>query len=697
MGPCRSPGPWRPDERRTAAPLPAGDPGPTPCRGIGALVTAPAAPLVVPPSPAQPTQAPAPAPSVSVTDRPAPGNGRARDYPVVLDLVGRPCLVVGGGPVAAAPRHAGLLDAGRQGHRGGPPRSAPAIEALLVRRRPRRRRTSSSAPTAPARPAGYVLVVTATGDPAIDGQVIADAWPPGCWWPGPTAAAPGPVRLPAVLRQGPVTVAVSTGGSSPALARWLRDRIAGSVPADVADDGRPARRGPSPPAGLGSHDRLGGLGHRPRRQLVPLVEAGRIDEARAAPGPALRRPARLTPDPPVAPGTLGRVHAHDPRVRAHPRRDRPLGPGVLGAPVERARRGRSPCCGASGPWPSSRSRTPPDLGTGPATRARVPGRHPPRRRDRDQPAPRDLLLGPGCGQHPRPPAGDGRVLRRHDLHRQPPARPAPAHRLGGLQPPTDPASIEESIEEVADRVIERAAGLGECDFVTEIAAPLPLEIICDMMGVPALRVRHRLPLLQRHPAATATPSTSPRATDPVLAIIERRPGAHRPDDRAQPPPDRPSDRRPDHRAHHHQHRRRGPDLRRAGLLLHPAADRRQRDDPQRHLPRAAGPDRASRPAGPVAGRPHRRRRPPAWTRSCGGPPRSSGCGGPSPRTPCWRARSSTTATRCCSSTTRPTGTRRCSRIPTPSTCCATPTPTSGSAPPGPTSAWGPTWPGGRST
>ena len=27
--------------------------------------------------------------------------------------------------------------------------------------------------------------------------------------------------------------------------------------------------------------------------------------------------------------------------------------------------------------------------------------------------------------------------------------------------------------------------LGECDFVTEIAAPFPLEIICDMMGIPS--------------------------------------------------------------------------------------------------------------------------------------------------------------------------------------------------------------------
>ena len=30
----------------------------------------------------------------------------------------------------------------------------------------------------------------------------------------------------------------------------------------------------------------------------------------------------------------------------------------------------------------------------------------------------------------------------------------------------------------------RVAPLGECDFVSEIAATLPLQIICDMMGIP---------------------------------------------------------------------------------------------------------------------------------------------------------------------------------------------------------------------
>jgi methyl-branched lipid omega-hydroxylase len=46
-------------------------------------------------------------------------------------------------------------------------------------------------------------------------------------------------------------------------------------------------------------------------------------------------------------------------------------------------------------------------------------------------------------------------------------------------------SIEDRIELVANDVINRVAGKGGCDFVVEVAARLPLEIICDMMGIAA--------------------------------------------------------------------------------------------------------------------------------------------------------------------------------------------------------------------
>jgi cytochrome P450 len=46
-------------------------------------------------------------------------------------------------------------------------------------------------------------------------------------------------------------------------------------------------------------------------------------------------------------------------------------------------------------------------------------------------------------------------------------------------------SIEDRIEFVANDVINRVADHGGCDFVVEVAARLPLEIICDMMGIGA--------------------------------------------------------------------------------------------------------------------------------------------------------------------------------------------------------------------
>jgi cytochrome P450 len=46
------------------------------------------------------------------------------------------------------------------------------------------------------------------------------------------------------------------------------------------------------------------------------------------------------------------------------------------------------------------------------------------------------------------------------------------------------ARIEESVRVQAKEIVDRVASMGECDFVSEIAAALPLQIICDMMGIP---------------------------------------------------------------------------------------------------------------------------------------------------------------------------------------------------------------------
>lgn len=142
-------------------------------------------------------------------------------FPVGLVVAGRPCLVVGGGPVAAR-KAAGLAACGAAVTVVAPA-VVPAVDGLdgvRVERRPYRRGEA----------AAYRLVVTATGDRAVDQAVFDDAEAAGVW----ANSADDPDRcsftLPAVARRGAVTVAVATGGASPALAAWLRDRLAAALP-----------------------------------------------------------------------------------------------------------------------------------------------------------------------------------------------------------------------------------------------------------------------------------------------------------------------------------------------------------------------------------------------------------------------------------------------------------------------------------
>jgi siroheme synthase-like protein len=136
-------------------------------------------------------------------------------YPVNLLLAGYPCLVVGGGPVAAQ-KVRGLLAADAEVTVVAP-EIVEDIAALGVRceRRPYRR------PEA----ADYRLVVAATGDPAVNQQVFDDADAAGVWVNSADDPARCSFTLPAVVRRGRLTVTVSTGGHSPALAAWLRDRL----------------------------------------------------------------------------------------------------------------------------------------------------------------------------------------------------------------------------------------------------------------------------------------------------------------------------------------------------------------------------------------------------------------------------------------------------------------------------------------
>ena len=149
------------------------------------------------------------------------------DYPVVLDLHGVNVLVVGAGPVAAR-KVSGLAAAGAVVRVVAPDVSgamegevaAGHVEALSRR------------PFRPSDLEGVRLVVTATGTDT-DHEVATAATGAGIWVNAADRPGDCSFILPAVARNGSVSIAVSTDGTSPALAQRLRDEAGGLLSDDV--------------------------------------------------------------------------------------------------------------------------------------------------------------------------------------------------------------------------------------------------------------------------------------------------------------------------------------------------------------------------------------------------------------------------------------------------------------------------------
>jgi precorrin-2 dehydrogenase/sirohydrochlorin ferrochelatase len=72
---------------------------------------------------------------------------------------------------------------------------------------------------------GYDLVMVATDDGAVNAAVSAEGRRLGIWVNAADDPANCDFILPAVIRRGSITVAASTGGTSPALARRLREEL----------------------------------------------------------------------------------------------------------------------------------------------------------------------------------------------------------------------------------------------------------------------------------------------------------------------------------------------------------------------------------------------------------------------------------------------------------------------------------------
>jgi siroheme synthase-like protein len=144
---------------------------------------------------------------------------RMKYYPLFMDLAGRDCLVVGAGAVAAR-KVRSLLECGARvtvvGER--PAAAFRSLERRGVRLLQRRFRAGDVG--------GRVLVIAATDDRAVNAAVSAAARRRGI----PVNAVDDPPNctfiVPAIVRRGDLTVAISTGGKSPAAARLVKERVA---------------------------------------------------------------------------------------------------------------------------------------------------------------------------------------------------------------------------------------------------------------------------------------------------------------------------------------------------------------------------------------------------------------------------------------------------------------------------------------
>jgi len=154
-----------------------------------------------------------------------------RYYPAFLDLDGQSCLVVGGGEVALE-KTSGLLDCGACVTVVSP-QVVPELREAPIEWLRRGYRSSDLD--------GRHLVVAATSTPSVNRRVSTDAEARRLFCNVVDVPELCSFILPAISRREPIVVAVSTGGASPALAQWIRDRIAGEIGPEHADLARRLR------------------------------------------------------------------------------------------------------------------------------------------------------------------------------------------------------------------------------------------------------------------------------------------------------------------------------------------------------------------------------------------------------------------------------------------------------------------------
>jgi precorrin-2 dehydrogenase / sirohydrochlorin ferrochelatase len=149
-------------------------------------------------------------------------------YPIFLEMKDRRCVVIGGGAVAER-KVEGLVAVGANVTVISPVITDGLRDLLTqgaIRHVAREYQASDRA--------GYDLVFVATDNSEINAAVFSEARSLRIWVNSADDPDHCDFILPAVIRRGDLTVAVSTGGASPAVARAIREELDEYFTADYA-------------------------------------------------------------------------------------------------------------------------------------------------------------------------------------------------------------------------------------------------------------------------------------------------------------------------------------------------------------------------------------------------------------------------------------------------------------------------------
>lgn len=140
-------------------------------------------------------------------------------FPAFIKLAGRRCIIIGAGSVAAS-KITTLLDCGAQVTVVAP-NAIDAVEQLARTRKirwlPRKFAANDLARA--------FLVIAATSDPAVNRAIFLEAEVRGILCNSVDDPPNCDFYFPAIVRRGPLQIAISTSGESPALAQRIRHEI----------------------------------------------------------------------------------------------------------------------------------------------------------------------------------------------------------------------------------------------------------------------------------------------------------------------------------------------------------------------------------------------------------------------------------------------------------------------------------------